>query len=524
MPSSSSDQLRRGLSDPSAYPHPVEGPVEIYETHISRVFLAGCYAYKTKKACVTEFLDYGTLEARRAACQQELRLNRRYAPELYLAVVPITRLASRFQVGPGDESRGPHEERGETVEYAVKMHRFPDDALLKERLRRGRLTSEEVRQLAQAVAAFHSAAERADPERPSSESPWGSPERVGADAMANFTALRASGIDALEPQLSAVERWTRDFFEAEAPQFRERIAAGWIRECHGDLHLANVIHWRDRLMPFDGIEFNEGFRWIDVLSDAAFLAMDLAACGHLELSRRFTNDYLDQTGDRGSLQLWRWYLVYRAMVRGKIAAMRAEQPEMTAEEQAEAVEDCRDHIALAEQFTRPEPRCLWITHGLSGSGKTTGSELIVERHGAIRVRSDVERKRALGLPSTHRPDRRQAAELYGERARQVTYDQLHRIAREVLRGGFSVIVDATFLKADQRQRFAELADREGVRFAILDFPADAATLRQRVAARQAAGGDASDAGLEVLEKQIASEQPLTAAERAFVVTIPIESL
>lgn len=509
MQSSASDGLREGLSDPSAYPHPVEGPVEIHETHISRIFLAGPYAYKTKKACVTEFLDYGTLEARKAACAQELRLNRRFAPDLYLGVVPITRAAGRLCVGTEDDKES------EAVEYAVKMHRFPDDALLKERLRRGTLTSEEVHQLAEAVAAFHSAAATADPQLP-----WGSVPRVGADALANFHDLRISRIASLEPQLSALEQWTKAFLEAESPRFRERVAAGWIRECHGDLHLANVIHWHDRLLPFDGIEFNEGFRWIDVLSDAAFLAMDFAACGHPGLSRSFTSDYLDHTGDRASLPLWRWYLVYRAMVRAKIAAMRAEQNGLTPEEQAVAIEDCREHIALAERFTIPEPRCLWITHGLSGSGKTTGSEQVVQRWGAIRIRSDVERKRALGLETTHRPDPRQSEQLYGEQARQRTYDRLHQLAREILRGGYSVIVDATFLKADQRQQFSELAAEEGVRFAILDFAADPAVLRQRVAARMTAGGDASDAGLEVLEKQLATAQSLTAAERKFIVEMP----
>ncbi|WP_164101724.1 bifunctional aminoglycoside phosphotransferase/ATP-binding protein [Candidatus Laterigemmans baculatus] len=542
MPSSARNELNPGelkhsLSDPAAYPHPVEGPVTFRETHISLIVLAGPYAYKIKKACVTDFLDYGTLAARQAACELELRLNRRYAPDLYLSVVPIHRVGSGLCVGSGLSVAGSHrvgsgegqrqepakeqgQEQGEVVEYAVQMHRFPDDALLKERLRQGRLAGGEIRQLAQTVADFHAAAAKANAGLPSPDAPWGSPPRAGGNALANFKVLRNAPLADFEPRLSALEQWTRDFLEAEAAQFWQRIAEGRIRECHGDLHLENVIQWHDRLLPFDGIEFNESFRWIDVLSDAAFLAMDFAACERFDLSHRFTNDYLELSGDREALQLWRWYLVYRALVRAKVAAMRADQPGLTEQERATMIDDCRAHIALAERFTRPEPRCLWITHGLSGSGKTTGSEWVVERCGAIRLRSDVERKRGLGLAPTERPDRQQAAEMYGEAGRQTIYDQLHRLARGVLRGGYSVVVDATFLMADQRQRFAELAKQEGVRFAILDFPADAATLRQRVAERQAAGDDASDAGLEVLEQQFANEEPLSAAERQRIETLP----
>ena len=178
--------------------------------------------------------------------------------------------------------------------------------------------------------------------------------------------------------------------------FSQRVANGFIRECHGDLHLANVIHWRGRLMPFDGIEFNDEFRWIDVMSDATFLAMDLAARGHLDLCRSFINAYLEQTGDHASLALLRWYLVYRALVRSKVASIRSEQAGQSESERKSALEDCQSHIELAYRFTLREPPCLWITHGLSGSGKTTGSECVVQRRGAIRLRSDLERKRHFG--------------------------------------------------------------------------------------------------------------------------------
>jgi predicted kinase len=295
---------------------------------------------------------------------------------------------------------------------------------------------------------------------------------------------------------------------------------GFIRECHGDLHLSNVIHWRDQLIPFDGIEFNDEFRWIDVISDAAFLGMDFAARGHLDLCRSFINAYLEQTGDHASLALLRWYLVYRALVRAKVASIRAQQSGLSEHDRSAAHEDCKDHIDLAYRFTLPEQPCLWITHGLSGSGKTTGSELVVQRRGAIRLRSDIERKRHFGLSPTVHPDARIRAKLYCESANSATYGRLRRLAHSVLRAGYSVVIDAAFLKRPERELFSEMAANEGVGFAILDFHTDEQTLRQRVADRLARNDDASDADVGVLESQLASLEPLTEMEMQHVVDIP----
>jgi hypothetical protein len=339
--------------------------------------------------------------------------------------------------------------------------------------------------------------------------------------MDNLQELRSNATDHdLAASLNVLDRWTTEYFDEHQSLFSQRLANGFIRECHGDLHLANVIHWQDRLMPFDGIEFNDEFRWIDVMSDAAFLAMDFAARRHLDLCRGFINAYLEQTGDHASLPLLRWYLVYRAMVRAKVASIRAQQPGQAESDRSVAHEDCRDHVDLAYRFTLREEPCLWITHGVSGSGKTSGSELVVQRRGAIRLRSDIERKRHFGLSPTERPDDRTKAKIYCRSAHHATYDRLRRLARGILHAGYSVVVDATFLHQHQRELFRELAGNEGAAFAILDFHTDQQTLRQRLADRMAQDTDASDADAQVLESQLVSLEPLTATEMQHVVEIP----
>lgn len=303
------------------------------------------------------------------------------------------------------------------------------------------------------------------------------------------------------------------YFEKHHQVFQQRVVGGFIRECHGDLHLANVVRWRGRWVPFDGIEFNETFRWIDVISDAAFAAMDFAARGHQELGRSFINAYLEATGDHASLAVLRWYLVYRATTRAKVAALRAAQSADDPAEHRNALQECEEYVELAYQFSLPETPTLWITHGVSGSGKTTASEAIVQRAGAIRLRSDLERKRHFGMPPTERPGASQVSKIYGTAGTHATYARLLRLSRGILRAGFTVIVDATFLKHEDRERFRALATCEGAEFAILHCDADVATLRQRIADRMRRDDDASDADWSVLSSQLESEEPLDEREQ-----------
>ncbi|GAA5509668.1 AAA family ATPase [Novipirellula caenicola] len=473
--------------------------VEFHETHISWVFLVGDYAYKIKKPVKTEFLDYSSLEKRRRLCQEELRLDSRFADDLYLDVVPICKVDGKLRV-EGD---------GEPVEYAVKMRRFPSDALLSERVKAGRVTLSEVSQLSDSIADFHHSAARCEEADAIS---W--PEFVFDNMRSMLRQLKQVCSAPTVTTIYAVEQWSESLIREHAELFTQRAKAGFIRECHGDLHLENVVNWQGRFIPFDGIEFNSRMRWIDVMSDAAFLMMDFAARGHLELGRSFMNDYLQRTGDYESLRTLRWFLVYRAIVRGLVASIRAKQSDASAAEREDAEADCRGHIALAHRFTTEETPTLWITHGVSGSGKTTKSERIVQQDDCFRIRSDVERKRIYGMQPTERFSR---SDLYSDEATAATYQRLQHLAKLILRAGYSVVVDATFLQQSQRSCFRELASRESATFAILDCSADTDTLYQRVADRARGNGDASDADHEVLRHQLASRQPLTPNERQYVV-------
>lgn len=498
--------LVEALQRPHAYPDPGDQPVVVHETHISWIFLVGQYAYKVKKAIRTDFLDYSTLAKRQHHCQEELRLDRRYAEPLYLAVVPITEQDGRITV----------EGEGEPIEFAVKMRRFPADALLTQQVREDAVTRDDLRQLARTVARFHATAARSG-----EHDTYGRFESVREDAEANFRALMTADVASRHETLKSLHRWSETFLESHRHRFERRRSDGFIRECHGDLHLANVIRWQDQWMPFDGIEFNAALRWIDVLNDAAFLAMDLAAEDHSEFAHSFITAYLEYTGDYGSLHLLRFYLVYRAMVRAKIAMIRRSQSD-TASQQAAAMEDCHRHIELADRFTSPPELSLTITHGYSGSGKTTGSEAAVQRRGAIRLRSDVERKRLYGIDLEQRPAASDVPELYSHAATEATYLKLQELSAQVLQAGYPVIVDATFLRQRHREAFAAFARSQDIPFRILDFPVDPAVLRKRVAERQRRGGDASDAGLDVLEKQLHSAEPLTESERQIASEMPVD--
>ncbi len=503
-PAVGSDRVVRGLAMPAAYPFPVAS-VEHRETHISHVFLAGDFAYKLKKPIKTDFLDYSTLSLRHHFCDEELRLDCRYSGDLYIGVVPIT-----------DEEGGIRiEGDGEPIEYAVKMRRFPDEALLSHRVDAGLLSIDEVQQLAITIAQFHARARHCSPDRAKRV-----PSMLRRNIQEILETLKTGATDSVVSILDQIGSWSDDFFCEHESEFRVRVEQGFIRECHGDLHLQNIVHFDEKLIPFDGIEFNDDFRFIDVLNDTAFLAMDLDARGHLDLSRSFINCYLEHTGDYESLVVMRWYLVYRALIRAMVAKMKAAQHEQEPHIYRESIQDNLDHIDLARQYTNAAHPTLYITHGLSGSGKTTLSENVVMRYGAIRLRSDIERKRHFGLSADDEIDQDLKQQLYSKDANQATYDRLHKLARGLLRSGYPVIVDATFLKQSDRQTFQKLAKSEGVRFAILDCHADVPTLRQRITDRIAKGKDASDADLSVLQLQLESQEVLTPAECESVIDIP----
>lgn len=488
--------LLAALQDPRLYPHPVS-EFRLIETHISWVLLTGNYAYKIKRPVDLGFLDFSTLEKRRFYCEEELRLNRRLAPDLYLDVVPITGSVEKPQLAG----------TGPVIDYAVKMRQFPPAAQFDALLERNALTASHVEALADAVAAFHAAAPRA-----AAASAFGTAQTVIAPMLENFRQIRPLLTDADDiARLERIRDWTDRAAERMGAVLAERRDHGFIRECHGDLHLGNVAWIDGKPLIFDCIEFNPALRWIDVISETAFTVMDLISRAHLELAVRFLNRYLEQTGDYAGLALLPLYAVYRALVRCKVECIRASQ--MPSHDQPDSTPRHRAYMQLAERLMTTRPTPLIITHGLSGSGKTTVSTALCERLGAIRVRSDVERKRLHAMAALERQSGGLNTGIYTAEASSRTYAHLKSLAEHGLDAGFPVVVDAAFLKRDQRERFAALAAQRQIPFVIVDCQSPRDVLEARLLGRAKAATDASDAGLEVLAHQIRSEEPLTDAER-----------
>lgn len=497
------EALVSGLLDPSAYVHPVER-VERIDTHISTVLLAGDFAYKLKKPVDLGFLDFSSLEKRHRCCLEELRLNRRTAPGLYVDVVPIVATAGGPRVGGM---------AGDPIEYAVRMRRFDPGCTLDHVAAGGQLTGDLVDRLATIVARLHAAAEVAPP-------------RFGGSATAR--RLTDAGIGAIRDlvqaasdraRIDALAAWASAEWRARAAQMDARTAAGCVRECHGDLHLANIVLLDGEPVPFDGIEFNDELRFIDVICDVAFTFMDLTDHGAPHLAWRFVGRYLEHTGDYDGLSLLRYYAVYRALVRAEVALIRLRQPALRRQVRLREHTSFEQYLALAERLCRRGARALVVMTGLSGSGKSTVALELAQRLGGVRVRSDVERKRLFGFAPEDSTERA----IYSAEATARTYGRMAEVARAALAAGVPAVVDGAFLRAAERQRFRALARDLDARFTLVACEAPAEILRARVAARQRAGSDASEADLDVLERQIGWQEPLSGDERADCIRVDTQA-
>ncbi len=439
-------------------------PIErCIETHISWVLLAGGFAWKVKKPLTLPFLDYSTVDQRRVCCEEELRLNRRFAPQLYLEVVDLN------------------------GEPAVKMHRFDEAQRLDHVCANCDLTGAQLSTFARDLSAFQAAV----PPAPT----FGEPSTILADALENFAELERLLPDAVG-HLARLKQWTQDEFARRQTDFMRRKAQGRIREGHGDLHLGNLVLLDGRIVPFDGIEFNTGFRHIDVASEIAFTLLDLLDHQRPGLATWLLSEWLTYSGDFDTLTVLRFYLVYRALVRAKVAALQENR------------DDSLNYLSFALRLTTPPTPTLTITCGLSGSGKTWLSSRRLASADflhTVRIRSDVERKRLHGLP----PDAASGGTIYGPAATLRTYAHLAEVAEHALRAGWSVIVDAAFLKRAERATFARLAGALGVGFAILAPEATPETCAARLATRK---GDASEATPAVLAAQLQWFEPVTPDE------------
>ncbi len=488
--------LLNALQQPRAYPHPVAG-VKIIETHISVVLLAGAYAYKLKKPLSLGFLDFSTIDRRRACCEEEVRINRRLAAGLYCGVVTIRGALTHAQI-EGD---------GDILDYAVKMRRFSQQALLTQTP----LTRNLIDQLAVILAQFHHQLPPAPP-----DSHWGTPSAVLSPMLQNVEQIRIACIDPhIRARIERIARWTQLCYQQLLPLLEQRRRDGAIRECHGDVHRGNIAIIDGHPVIFDALEFNPALRWIDCMSELAFLTMDIRNIGALRLMRRLINRYLELTGDYAGLAVLRFYQVYRALVRAKVHAIRFNQPNSSDSQRQLDYTGIQRYLHLAHACIKKNRPHLIITHGLSGSGKTWLGHVLCERLPLIHIRSDIERKRLFRLTVNVRPTPEQKRQLYDAETTTRTYQHLAQQAHAILTANYSVLVDATFLKQTQRALFIQLAQELGCPLMIISLAAPPPILRARVLARLAEGMDASDADAEILASQRQHYEPLNETEQQY---------
>ena len=499
-------QLIHALCDPRLYPGEVQR-VEVVQTHGAWVLLAGGSAFKIKKPVKFDFMDFSTLALRQAACTAEIRVNQPFAPaspeqRIYREVRPIvgTPEAPCWGRGGLDDAQA--------IEFAVHMRRFDEDSRLDHVCARGELQPDHVVRLARSLAHVQARANAAPP-----PSRWGLPETVLAAVRDNQKTLLERITSAQDRQsLDALAQWADGCWPTVSATLGQRRAAGRVREGHGDLHLANLVLLGEEVVPFDAIEFNDALRWVDTAGDLAFTWMDLQRMGSAGLAHLLLSEWIDASADVSAPAVLPFFAVYLALVRAKVAAIRRMQlPDGDTAGQTACNAELQQYLQLARRLAWPEPPQLLITHGLSGSGKSHAATQWLLRHTgsrALRLRSDVERKRLHGLAPLQASDPAQRGTLYGPQASALTYAALLTRASALLGDGWTVLVDAAFLRRDERDAFAGLARTLGCPFGILAPQAPVEVLRQRIALRQARGGDPSEATLQVLEQQLQWIEPL----------------
>jgi len=480
----SKNALVKAMQQEDFYPHAVE-KINMLQTHAAWIFLTGKFAYKLKKPVNFGFLDFSTLRKRQYFCHEELRLNQRLAADLYLEVLPISKDASGcFQLGSQDN----------ICDYCLKMIQFCQSDLLGERLQKDQFDPAWMDTLAANIASFH-AQSGASP----AAHRYGQKNILQQHIDASLdVAARYTGriIDALT--LQTLRQRSQEQIEQHTALFSERIAAGHIRDCHGDLHLGNIALFDGQPLIFDCIEFNTEYRIIDTLNDAAFLVMDCQARNHSDLAFRFLSRYLEFSGDYAGVPLLPIFLAYRASVRGKVACLLAEDSGIEEDERLKKLDEAAHYFALAGEYLENKTAHLFVIGGLSGSGKSHLALKGCGVEGAIIIRSDATRKR---IAKKH-PN----APLYGEKMTALTYQYMFKAAKLLLEAGFSVILDATFLHREFRKQAHEIAARASANHSLLWLDVAEETLRRNIARRNASGTDISDADLSILQRQLATYQ------------------
>ncbi|QWV95023.1 AAA family ATPase [Geomonas oryzisoli] len=486
-------KLIKSLLEAAAYPEPT-AKVRLVETHVSFIFITDHFVYKVKKAVDYGFLDFTTLDRRRFYCGEEVRLNRRLCPEVYLGVVELRESAR----GAGFTGTGA------VIDYAVKMKRLPEELMLDRLLREGTVSGADMTRIAAAVASFHAGAERG----PHIDA-CASPAMIGANWEQNFRqSAPFVGNTLLAGELAEIRQWVSAFLAQSETLFQARIAGGFIRDCDGDLHSGNIC-LTDPVCIFDCIEFGEQFRYIDTAADLAFLLMDLEYAGRADLSRALLLSYGEASGDRGMAPLLDFYKAQRAFVRGKVTSLRLAQPGQDAAESAAVGSAARRYFRLARGYTlrsRLTP-VLVLTCGLSGSGKSSLAAELARELGLDLVRSDLVRKELAGVaPSGVEPSAAYRDGIYNEEMDQATYRALLSRAERSLAEHRGIVVDATFQRRSDRELFRQLAARLGRPFLIIETRCPQQVARERLERRRHDPTEVSDARWEQYQRQQAEFQ------------------
>ncbi len=440
---------------------------QIIETHISWVFLTPEYVYKVKKPVDLGFLDFRTLGRRRHFCEEEIRLNRRLAPDTYLGIREIKR-------------------NRRTVEVAVWMCRLPEDRMLDRLVAEGRADTGLMEGIGRVIADFHAAAARGR-----AISHFGSRRVIARNWRENFAQTRRLPPEVLRPDVrESVETWVARFLRENSRRFTERVRAGRIRDCHGDLQAQHVC-CTDPIRVFDCIEFNHRFRYGDTASEIAFLAMDLDVLGRPDLAIDFVNAYLDASGDYAAVPLLDFYRAYRAWVRGKVLGMQGETRYARA----------HDYFALAAAYAAPRPEArLTVMTGLMGSGKTTVARRL-SREDAITVRTDAVRRQVAAVPWHYRGSAGFGEGLYTPQMTTRTYARCLEIARDLLAARWSVVLDGVYGRRAERDAARALAKDLGVSVQVMWCDPPEQILRERLRRRAADASDLSEGREDLLDAQ-----------------------
>jgi len=456
--------LYENLKNPDSYKEDVES-IDIHQTHISFVALTGKYAYKVKKPVDFGFLDFSTLDRRKKFCQEELRLNKRLCPDIYLDVVKITKK------NDGIEFNG----SGEIVDYAVKMREFSQKNIMKNLLFRDKITKETVDDICNILVDFYKKGENSD-----DIDKFGRVDIIKKNTDENFNQTKNMiGVTIKKDVYNFIKKETNNFLKEHKEIFDKRINDGFIHDCHGDLHSGNIVIEDDEIFIFDCIEFNKRFRYSDVASDIGFLAMDLDYQGFPYLSSHLIKRYIEKSNDEGIFDVINFYKCYRAYVRGKVIGFRLNDDNISNKEKNDIKKIAGRYYDLAYYYAKlfsnaDYKKTVFITSGLTGTGKTTISDKISVDYDAYIISTDMIRKELAGIDKYERHHVEYNKGLYSPERMEETYNKVIEKAENQLKKDRNVVLDATFKTKKHRKMVKKMAEKNNSRFIILhcDCPED----------------------------------------------------